>query len=90
MSPIYQIEVEYKLKKVPIVKIVNPPLASKAPHLYRDGYLCLYWPKVWMWQQDDLVAETIIPWAASWLYYYELWLDTGNWLGPSSHNPIVE
>lgn len=32
-----------------------------------------------------LIAKTILPWTALWLYYYELWLDTGKWLGPSSH-----
>jgi hypothetical protein len=32
-----------------------------------------------------LIATTILPWTALWLYYYELWLDTGKWLGPSSH-----
>jgi hypothetical protein len=32
-----------------------------------------------------LIATTLIPWTALWLYYYELWLDTGKWLGPSSH-----
>jgi len=33
-----------------------------------------------------LIATTILPWTALWLYYYELWLDTGKWLGPSSHS----
>ncbi|MCI0559664.1 MAG: hypothetical protein MN733_14320 [Nitrososphaera sp.] len=84
-SPVYQIEIEYRLNKVPQVRVISPPLATNAKHLYKDKTLCLYWPKEWHWQQNNLIAEFIIPWAASWLYYYELWLDTGKWLGPSSH-----
>lgn len=87
-SPVYQIEIRYKLKEIPEVKVISPPLALDAPHLYSDKSLCLYWPKEWSWQQHNLVAEIIIPWAASWLYYYELWLDTGKWLGPSSHQSL--
>jgi len=85
-SPIYQIEIRYRLREVPKVRVIAPPLAPKAPHLYSNGTLCLYWPKEWRWRQDQLIADTIIPWAATWLYYYELWLDTDKWLGPSSHD----
>ncbi len=60
------------------------------PHLYADGSLCLYWPKEWRWSRKAIIAETILPWAANWLLYYELWLDTGEWLGPSSHDPHKE
>ncbi len=87
-SPVYQIEIRYRGNKIPKVKVVSPPLADGSPHLYKDGCLCLYWPKEWRWRPDQIIAKTILPWAASWLYYYELWLDTGEWLGPSSHeNP---
>ena len=33
-----------------------------------------------------MIADTILPWAALWLVFYELWCDTGRWLGPSSHD----
>jgi hypothetical protein len=89
-SPLYQVEISYRLMDVPKVRIISPPLASNTPHLYPDGSLCLYWPKEWRWRQDQLIAETILPWAALWLYYYELWLDTDQWLGPSSHHPVPE
>ena len=29
-----------------------------------------------------LIARYIVPWAAAWLYFYEVWLDLGVWLGP--------
>lgn len=90
ISPVYQVEIKYKLKQIPKVKVISPPLAHNAPHLYNDRSLCLYWPKEWWWQQNDLIAEIIIPWTLSWLYFYELWLDTSKWLGPSSHDVIGE
>ena len=27
------------------------------------------------------VAETTMPWAAEWLFFFELWLATDEWLG---------
>jgi len=29
--------------------------------------------------------ETIVPWACLWLYYYEVWHTTGEWLGGGLH-----
>lgn len=89
-SPTYQVEIEYRHRKPPAVKVIWPSIVAGAPHLYPDGSLCLYWPKERRWQSDQLLAETIIPWTALWLYYYELWLDTDKWLGPSSHDPFPE
>lgn len=85
-SPRYIVEIRYKLKELPKVWVLSPALAHDAVHLYRDKNLCLYWPKEWKWEPNQLIAKTIIPWTASWLYFYELWLDTGKWLGPSSHD----
>ena len=87
VSPIYRVEVRYRTGKVPTVRVLNPKIAPGAPHVYGNGALCLYWPKESPWRQDRLVADTILPWTALWLLYYELWLDTGKWLGPSSHDP---
>ena len=86
VSPVYQMEVHYRLKDIPKVWVISPTLLPNSPHIYGDKSLCLYWPKEWIWHQDTIISETIIPWAADWLYYYELWLDTGKWLGPSSHD----
>ena len=85
-APNYLIEVKYRLKDIPRVWVLSPSLHPDAVHLYAEQDLCLYWPKEWGWRGDQIIAETIIPWTGSWLYYYELWLDTGKWLGPSSHD----
>jgi hypothetical protein len=87
-APWYTILLSYTLGHTPRVRVEKPKLKSGAPHLYRDGSLCLYYPPDWRWHSGRLLADTIIPWAASWLYFYELWLDTDVWLGPSApHNP---
>lgn len=33
-----------------------------------------------------LIADTIIPWTQEWLYFYEIWLATGEWCG-GGHKP---
>ena len=58
---------------------------KKVPHLYSDGALCLYYPKHQEWNYRDSWAETLIPWAALWLFYYEIWRETGSWLGGGIH-----
>jgi len=85
LSQKYRVAISYDLHACPSVKIIAPTLPPKAPHRWSDGSLCLFYPKESPWKRDMLIATTILPWAALWLYYYELWLDTGKWLGPSSH-----
>lgn len=85
-SPQYVVKIVYKLKGTPKVWVISPPLRPDAVHLYADKHLCLYWPKEWSWTSDQSIADTIIPWTGLWLFYYELWLDTGRWLDPSSHD----
>lgn len=86
-SPVYHVRVVHNPNRSPKAFVVRPAIAKGAPHRYGDGSLCLYWPVEWQWKPSELLAETIIPWTALWLYYYELWLVTREWLGPSSpHN----
>jgi len=84
-SPVYHVVISHSVDGIPKVHVTSPKILPNH-HLYSDGSLCLYWPKHWSWRRHRLLAETIIPWAALWLYFYELWLDTGEWLGPSSHD----
>lgn len=81
----YQVRILHEPGRFPKVWVVSPSLHPGSPHRYHiDGTLCLYWPKEWRWAPRESLASTIIPWTAFWLYYYELWLVTGDWLGPSS------
>jgi len=90
-SPCYQLRVLHQPNLFPRSWVVTPRLHPDAPHRYpSDGRICLYWPKEWHWKPSESLADTIIPWLAFWLYYYELWLLTGEWLGPSSPHKVGE
>lgn len=65
------------------VLVLSPKLTQlpdkEIPHRFEGGSLCLHYNGEWdAWM---LISETIIPWASEWLFYYELWLTTGEWLG---------
>jgi hypothetical protein len=59
------------------------------PHIYHIDVerkmvrICLY--RHQEFNQYTFIANTIIPWAKEWLYFYEMWLATGNWLGGGEH-----
>lgn len=89
-APRYTVLLSYTLGHTPTVRVEKPKLKPDAPHLYRGGNLCLYYPGDWLWHSGRIIADTILPWAASWLYFYELWLDTGEWLGPSAPHGLSE
>lgn len=78
----------------PIVVVMAPDLKAvaageKIPHVYpwngSGTRLCLWWPKGREWSAQFKVAETLIPWTAEWLYYFELWLLTMTWEGGGEH-----
>lgn len=89
-SPLYHTRIVHEHATSPRVYVDRPTLHGSAPHMYRGESLCLYWPLEWAWRPECSLADTIVPWAALWLYYYELWIVTGEWLGPSSpHQPSL-
>jgi hypothetical protein len=86
----YTISVAYNGYSSPIVKIISPEILPNAPHTYKkeNGQeLCLYHPKLFSWERHYLISECIMPWVASWVYFYEIWVETGKWEGPEApHN----
>lgn len=80
-SPEYRVVIEYRGGRSPRVKVLDPPIDKGAPHRYKGGYLCLFVYEDGSWNEDSIIAKTIVPWAAEWLYYYEIWLETGEWFG---------
>jgi hypothetical protein len=61
-------------------KLVNMPGSSVPPHTFADGTLCLYHINDYRWSGDQRIADTIVPWACEWCFYYEVWLATGEWI----------
>lgn len=89
-SDVYSVEIIYYLQKRPIVNILHPALVvnfkgEKIPHVYPGEKLCLYQPKYNEFKYTDLLTDTIIPWTSLWLYHYENWHITGEWLGGGEH-----
>lgn len=81
--PIYTISVKYKCNKPPIVKIINPKLVDRPPHFYFNSQsLCLYHPKNFQWNSKKIIANEIMDWTIAWVYFYEVWLETGIWYAP--------
>lgn len=89
----YKFILKYTLKGHPKIKIVSPQLkrnnkGDSIPHMYSQKHLCLYRPKYKEFKKSDFLSDKIIPWISLWLYYYEQWHITGEWLGGGEHpNP---
>tara|TARA_R110002167_G_scaffold49026_3_gene143951 strand:- start:1939 stop:2430 length:492 start_codon:yes stop_codon:yes gene_type:complete len=74
----------------------------KIPHIYqnqtgiRGTQLCLYLPvvkqknKVSEWQPTMFLANTILPWASIWLFYFEFWVSSGEWNGGGVEHNVIE
>lgn len=92
ITDIYKVRIHYHIDDTPDVKVLFPKLERRAsgesiPHLYSRNRLCLYKPGTGQWDTRMFLAETIVPWTSLWLYYYEMWHNTGEWLGGGEHPP---
>ena len=87
----YKIRIDSKVgKKLVRIFVIDPKIikdfdGKDPPHLYPDRSLCLYYPPNDEWNYKNSWAETLVPWASLWLYYYEIWQETGEWLGGGIH-----
>lgn len=99
----YAVEVFTVLHIQPRVQVLSPVLErhpefeeGPIPHVYFNRnaptlpFLCLFDPYRGEWSPEDLIAETTVPWAARYLYFYEGWLTTGKWLGGGRHPTALE
>lgn len=89
----YQVRITYRLGLPPQVYIVSPELqnapdGTPTPHTYPGKRLCLYFPEAKEWDSSMAIGRTMVPWAALWLYFYEVWLATGKWEGGGKHPAV--
>ena len=83
----YDLNISYSMGGIPSVRITNPHIPPRAEyHMYKEGNLCLYDWREMPWSANMKVHETIIPWTAEWLVFYELWCLTGTWIGAASRH----
>lgn len=83
----YEIQINHQKGGLPYVRIRKPIIPEESwgkVHVYPNGNLCLYDPRERPWKWTDNLHETIIPWTAEWLVFYELFLVGGKWLGPEA------
>lgn len=88
-SKTYTVKINYLYKKASRVYVIEPHILKHSPHIYPDKSLCLYYPKDFSFDKRiSLIANTIIPWTAEWLYFYEIWIETGVWWGSEAPHPV--
>jgi hypothetical protein len=85
----YTVEIEYKLALRPRVRVLRPELRlaegrTRLPHVFPGNELCLYMSPEW--RPDLRIDQFIVPWISLWLFFYEVWLISGEWLG-GGHEP---
>lgn len=89
---VYRVRIGYRLDVRPDIKVMYPKLVPRStgeaiPHTYPKNRLCLYKPGTGQWNGEMFLADTIVPWTSLWLFYYETWHYTGEWLGGGEHPP---
>ena len=81
----YMLRLDYTVWGTPRMYVVSPEIIPTAQiHIYREGNLCLFYPEETPWTHTLHISDTIVPWTAEWLVYYELFKITGKWLGKSA------
>lgn len=91
-SRCYAARLEYRQGSSPEIFIDGPDLpllaeGRRLPHVYQQSppCLCLYLPGSGEWTPWMRVDQTLIPWTALWLFYFEEWLVSGVWAGGGEH-----
>lgn len=87
----YLIRVDYKKGENPNIFVLEPKVLklpegkNKLEHVFdqKKQRLCLFYRKEW--NDTKTLASTIFPWIIEWLYHYETWIITGDWLGGGIH-----
>lgn len=83
LSPNYKVSITYRVGGPPEVVVLDPPLdpghRDRLPHVYSGDRLCLYTRGDW--NGSMAIGPTILPWAAEWLFHYEVWKATDRWGG---------
>jgi hypothetical protein len=89
LSCSYRLQMRYRPTVAPEIKVLSPelkkyPAHEKLPHFYHSsGLLCLHDSDDW--KPALPIAQTIMQWISGWLYFYEVWLFTGSWVGGGTH-----
>jgi len=87
----YKVKIVYRPESYsPKAYVLEPKLfiregETSIPHVYSGQRPCLYLPGTREWSPLMYISKTIVPWLSLWLFYYEMWHITGEWLGGGVH-----
>jgi hypothetical protein len=88
-SQSYRIEIRYAPWDSPEVRVIDPKIVFTAgAHMYCDDTLCLFDWREQPWQRQLHLHQTVVPWTAEWLVFYELFALTGKWHGKSAAHEL--
>ena len=92
LSDTYLVRISYEIGRTPQVYIDEPLLQrrdphERIPHTYDGDRPCTFRPHV-DWRSDRNLA-VIVPWVSMWLFFYETWLVTGDWLGGGVNHDVA-
>lgn len=86
----YRVQITY-YDHLPRVYVTSPEIHLHYDTARHPGSLGLYYPPDGSWTPKKLIANTIVPWACLWLYFYEIWITTGTWYGEGEqHRAYME
>lgn len=85
-TPIYKVKMVLTYRTFPSVHLLahnfhRDSEGKLPPHLYRDLSLCLFYPEFNEWNHSMYLSNTILPWTLRWLFHYEIWKNTEEWIG---------
>jgi hypothetical protein len=88
--------ITFQRAETPSVFVTDPDLAALAggrplPHVYHAPLrLCLTLPGEREWVGTMRIDQTFVPWATTWLYYFEEWLISDEWKGGGEHPDLTD
>ncbi len=96
LSQTYTVVLIYQRGEAPQIWVLGDELKKLSDENFPHNYhvdssnklvrICLY--RHQEFSKRKILANTIIPWTIEWLYFYEIWLATGEWCGGGEH-PVV-
>jgi len=87
LSERYHVRIEYRTGRRPQVWVESPKLLrrredERIPHTFSDDRPCLFKHD---FRSDMWLGRTVVPWLQLWLFFYEAWRVTGEWMGGGAH-----
>jgi ubiquitin-protein ligase len=81
----YLVKIQYPTNfpsEPPSAFIVSPQVDDATPHRWvkKNNALCLMHPNDHTWERNS-TAATFIALVAAWIFAYESWKETGEWIG---------